>query len=141
MNFSEYLKSWMDENGLSARAVDRLTGISHSYIGYILKGKKPNGEKPNISIDKYRKFAKAMGFNDVNELFALIDDDVQWGTPKKNKVSVKAKAEEDSILEAYSRATYEEKKLVYYILGKYGMTEPVQQEGRSSENSSDYKVG
>lgn len=141
MNFSEYLKSWMDENDLSARAVDRLTGISHSYIGYILKGKNPNGEKPNISIDKYRKFAKAMGFNDVNELFALIDDDVQWGTPKSKKVTVKEKTEEDSILESYRKATYEEKELVYFILKKYGMKKPVQQEGRSSESSFTSKVG
>ena len=65
-------------------------------------------------------------------------DEVQEETFKEKR---ELYLEHAALVSAWDKATDKERYAIYVVLEKYGMTEPVQQEGRSSENSSDYKVG
>ena len=135
MTLGEYINTYLNEHDMSIRQLSRLSGISNTYIGYIINGKKPNGKPVNVSIDKYKKLAKAFGLESASELASYVDDSIAWGSSAK-KAKPKAKTEFDYLRDCWDRATYEEKIAVYVILKKYGMPQPVEEDATVSSVSS-----
>lgn len=125
MKLGEYINQYIKEHGLSMRQFGDSCGLSHQTISYIINDKMPNGKKPNITSKTSQKIAKALGFADVDELLNVAEVDFAWG--KRNSATVKS-SEEDSLLEAWSKASKEDKFAVYAVLRKYGMPEPVSED-------------
>lgn len=78
MTLGECINNFLNEHNMSMRTFAAKSGVSHTYISYIINGKTASGETPAPTIDKYRAFANTMGM-DVNDLIALVDDRIKWG--------------------------------------------------------------
>ena len=78
MTLGDYIYDYLVDHDMSIREFARLADTSHTYITYIINGKTPRGTKPVLTIDKYKKIARAMNM-DVNDLLAAVDDDVALG--------------------------------------------------------------
>lgn len=111
MTLGALINQFMNEHNVSMRRFAQMAGVSHSYISYLVNGSKPNGEPLVPSIDKYRAIAKAMGI-DVNDLIAMVDDDIAWGSGDKKGLTV----EELRIINLYRIASERDKELIRTIL-------------------------
>ena len=61
MTLGELILQYINEHDLSIRKFAQLSGVSHSYISYLIAGKKPNGLPLVPTIDKCVQIASAMG--------------------------------------------------------------------------------
>lgn len=80
MTLGQLIKKYTTEHKMSLRQFATRTGLSATYIGYLIKNETPSGEPPSPTIDTYKVCAKAMGM-DVDELVRLTNDDVPIGHP------------------------------------------------------------
>ena len=94
MTLGEFIKDYIGEHDLSLRAFARLTGLSVTYISYLIKGETQRGVAPVPSIDTYKVCAKAMGL-ETDELVRLVDDDIAWGTQKNTAIQT----DDDNLVE------------------------------------------
>ena len=83
MTLGEYINNYLIEHDMSIREFARLADISHTYVSYIVNGKTGRGTKPVLTIDKYKKIARAMNM-DVNDLLAAVDVDIAIKEPDDN---------------------------------------------------------
>lgn len=83
MTLGEYINNYLIEHDMSIREFARLADISHTYVSYIVNGKTGRGTKPVLTIDKYKKIARAMNM-DVNDLLAAVDVDIAIKEPVDN---------------------------------------------------------
>ena len=83
MTLGEYINNYLIEHDMSIREFARLADISHTYVSYIVNGKTGRGTKPVLTIDKYKKIARAMNM-DVNDLLAAVDVDIAIKEPADN---------------------------------------------------------
>ena len=83
MTLGEYINNYLIEHDMSIREFARLADISHTYVSYIVNGKTGRGTKPVLTIDKYKKIARAMNM-DVNDLLATVDVDIAIKEPADN---------------------------------------------------------
>ena len=83
MTLGEYINNYLIEHDMSIREFARLADISHTYVSYIVNGKTGRGTKPVLTIDKYKKIARAMNM-DVNNLLAAVDVDIAIKEPADN---------------------------------------------------------
>ena len=86
MTLGECINNYLNDHKMSMRSFATLSGVSHTYISYIINGKTASGAVPVPTIDKYKAFAQAMGMN-VNDLIAMVDDKIQWPSSKDRKNS------------------------------------------------------
>lgn len=115
MDLGEYLNQYLNEHNLSMRKFAEQSGISHSYIAYIVNGKTSRGQKPVLTIDKLKQISVAMGI-DVNELLAVVDTDIQWpGRVNTYDLS----SEEWELVQCFRRADARDRKTVKNVLERY----------------------
>lgn len=85
MTLGEYINNYLIEHDMSIREFARLADISHTYVSYIVNGKTGRGTKPVLTIDKYKKIARAMNM-DVHDLLSTVDAvDISLKEPDDNK--------------------------------------------------------
>ena len=118
MTLGELINKYIAEHNLSMRKFSQLVGVSHSYISYIINGAKPNGEPLVPTIAKYRAIARAMGM-DVNDLIAMVDDDIAWGTTKEQEDEDIFSTEEIRLVHLYRIADDRDKEVINTILKRY----------------------
>lgn len=122
MKLGEFINSYLNEHDMSMRQFGEKCGLSHQTISYIINDRLPSGKSPNITFNTAKRIANAMGL-DVDDLASDVDFNFAWGkTRNKNTLLT---SEEETLLEAWNRASKDDKFAVYAILRKYGMTQPL----------------
>lgn len=59
--FGEYIRSLLDEKEWKASTLAKKAGLSHVYVGSIIRGENPKtGKHPNLTIDTLQSLAKAL---------------------------------------------------------------------------------
>ena len=106
------------------------------------------GYEHKTSISKIEHGKTSVPQNKVFEIANALDTTIQYlmgRTDEVQKETFKDKREKflehEALISAWEKATDKERYLIYNILKEYGMPEPIQQEGRSSESSFTSKVG
>ena len=100
MTLGEFINTYITEHKISRRAFARLTGLSVTYISYLINGETQRGLAPVPSIDTYKVCAKAMGL-DTDELVRMVDDDIAWGQ-QKNPTTANGDGNDALFAEMYS---------------------------------------
>ena len=78
MTLGDIIKRYTREHNMSVRSFSQRTGLSGTYLGYLIKGQTPSGEVPSPTIDTYRVCAKAMNIS-VDELVRMTEGDLSAG--------------------------------------------------------------
>lgn len=82
MTLGEIIKKYRIEHDMSMDAFSEKSHISKAYISLLEKNKHPRTGKPIApSIEIIKQAADAMGM-DFNDLFAMIDSDVEVSAPR-----------------------------------------------------------
>lgn len=82
MTLGEIIKKYREEHGMSMDAFSEVSHISKAYISLLEKNRHPKTGKPIApSIEIIKQAADGMGM-DFNELFAMIDSDVDISAPQ-----------------------------------------------------------
>ena len=104
MSLGQVINKYIYDHRMSKRSFSIATGLSPSYVAYLIKGETTTGSSASPTIDTYRVCAKAMGM-DVDELVRLSDDSAVIdgnGYSEATKILLNALrgASEDEIMQA-----------------------------------------
>ena len=72
MDLGQVIKQYIREHKMTLRSFALKTGLSSTYLSYIIKNKTSTGKSPSPTIDVYKSCAKAMGM-DVDELVRITE--------------------------------------------------------------------
>lgn len=111
------LQRYMDQYGFTAKEIAEKIGVEPSAVSYWLNAKY----YPRI--DKIEKMANLFHVNKA----CLVEEPESPLIPVKDKFNkINLSSEENSLLSSWSKATFDEKMQIYYVLKKYGMPQPTE---------------
>ena len=113
MTLGDLILQYINEHDLSIRKFAQLSGVSHSYISYLIAGKKPNGLPLIPTIDKCVQIASAMGM-DTTEMFGIINDEIAWGDSSASK-RMELSLEERTLIRYYRSLKPSEKTVLLSV--------------------------
>lgn len=98
------------------------------------------GYTSKTTISKIESGTNEVPHSKIQEFADALNTSVQYlmgavATPDR-LVGISKKVEEDYLLEAWRKATHDEKMQIYFALKKYGMPEPLKEDTSSSESLS-----
>jgi|GEM_PF-5717521 len=90
MDLSEYIQSELAKKDWKVSRLAKESGVSHVYIGYIIKRVDPNtGKQPNPSIDKLINISKALNVDVMNLVLAYQGVDPSKISDENNNLKYK----------------------------------------------------
>lgn len=88
MTLGEYIKSYRAEHNIGQREFAQMCGISAGYVSMLENNRNPKSGLPlSPRIEIYQQVAAATGVG-LDELIAIIDDNITVGTRTKPTVTV-----------------------------------------------------
>lgn len=115
MTLGDIVKEYRTSHDLSMDAFASVCGLSKGYISMLEKNQNPQTKRPIIpSIDTYRRIAKGMGIP-IEDLMGMVgkDEIVDVSQP------VILNDHDKNMVEAYHRASDDDKQIVDITLKKY----------------------
>lgn len=82
--FGQYVERLLNKKGWKASDLAKRAGLSHVYIGQLLRGSNPDtGKPPRLSVDTLQSIAKALGIPESKLLLAYrgIDPESDGDSP------------------------------------------------------------
>lgn len=127
LQFGERVKNRRKQLDMTQEELTQILGYAHkTSISKIEKGKN---EVPQSQVIKLADALRTT----VEYLMGV--------TKSPDRVVTVVKKEEDFLIEAWHKATSDEKMQIYYVLKKYGMPEPKEQDTGSSESLLNENAG
>lgn len=127
LKFGERVKNRRKQIGMTQEELTKILGYAHK-----------------TSISKIEKGINEVPQSQVLELADALRTTVEYlmGAAKSpDRVVPVARKEEDFLVEAWHKATSDEKMQIYYVLKKYGMPEPQKQDTGSLASLLNENVG
>lgn len=101
MDLGQVIKKYIKEHRMSVRSFAISSGLSSTYLSYIIKNETSAGKPPSPTLDVYKACAKTMGL-EVDELVRITEgiSTLSYSNATKKLLLTLKGASEDEILKA-----------------------------------------